>query len=1219
MWGRAQPAVALFLAPLLCAGASLTPEQWADTRVAACLAAQNDWEARWEKLQKRLEDEAQSADQGAFPNRERLAREKSLQNQRRATLARLDYILLGDQARFLETPLQRFRRKAGARQPEGRHAFRRTLDSLLTRAGSCELDTLEATLLLAVFDLPFEAENASVQRVFEQIDHAYHERFDQTGSLEAVYGTLRPVDPEAAFRYVDELLTRVTSSPASADPERRDLIDRLGKFFRLAAEPLRIRAYLHGKIHETERALRSNIKDRAAERLFAVARQTLYGSPEATRQLAAARPDDTVARLQPVLDRWWQADALPAVLVVLAGDPFAAYWHFVQTGAVDRRPRAFRGSQVALPPETFELESLRGFPLLEALRRLDRERVPPEFLDAHAELERLLTNLVLTRQEALDRIAAAKELPADDKERLRRYATAVGENEAISSIDMYSWVVRDAHKVAGQVDWRLLRAALRLLRDAKRDKMNASSPAVLAFQAAEDRGRLEGYLRAAVGLMLELEVGQATESRLRLSTGGAVVGWFLRLVMSTGVPVELWAPGGVTGAEFRELIDELTPKNRSSGNLYRGKPATGLRLVHDGREYHQSVIALVDQAQNFLNIAAFDWAPDQGGKDIAARLMAKKLGIEGPAYRAFLDSFSRGLPLEPGAPTAPLYDIPLARMKSLLFYHHFQTSADPAIAEARRRIEAALGSAPGCLAVAACGDLSALRQRAGASYRPAQGSDPAYQQVWEAFRAVQGLFQDRPPELRDTRPRATLGDYVADTGRLRGFLRRHGRRRGDNQAEPFPIHVIADGKRNFSHLRFGQASRHFPFFARDAIEDVYRPMLEFDIKLLLWKGVPEYPWSLGPLRAPGRKIFGVLPMPFAPYPWLNRLPGVRWAGSRLSVFLQFLLAGDPRLFWSMTSHTKSMSSEAAAIESGLGFGSKYFNYHDDFRTWHDMSALVRGPLVGDVNDHFVQVFNQARVNNSGLPGASRVKTPKLRYPDFASPPIAAADGDTKHPAWLLTTHPEEQDYNYRGVFLAALAAARRNIFIENSFFSDPLVARMLLRKAREFRGRVNCAGLGEAECAERMREAVAIYLVLPDSSDKPVLDAVGAADVHEMLHLGIKIYRWNPPAGWSASKMLHTKAWLIDYEEAEPAKPALAYVGSANATQRSHLADNEAGIVSTSPEFAREVYERVFRADLQRDARLEVAENFHVVWSSNSAVRTAKRLRALAVSLFWMF
>lgn len=530
----------------------------------------------------------------------------------------------------------------------------------------------------------------------------------------------------------------------------------------------------------------------------------------------------------------------------------------------------------------------------------------------------------------------------------------------------------------------------------------------------------------------------------------------------------------------------------------------------------------------------------------------------------------------------------------------------------RREIEEQLGGALTCPSVLTCGDLSRLRTRAGRRYQPRRAPEPGYQESWEAFRNLQALFQEKDVDLAQIRPRHSLAEYVTSADRLRSFVHRYGRKRADDPSRPFPINLVLDGKQDLFNLQFHRPNERFPYFFSDPFWNLYLPLYEFDVRLALWKGVSEFPWHLGPLPIPGRKIFGFLPMPYLPYPWLRLVPGFRWLGIFESFFLQHLVATDPRALWAMVMHVKNVSSESVALESGMGLASKYFNVYEDFKTWHDMGVKVSGPVVGDLNDHFVQLFNFARVNNTGVPHSRGVKIPRLRYEDYRyqGPPASGS------PAWVLTTDPDRRDYNYRGIFMAALAAARKNIYIENSFFSDPLVSRMLMRKAREFRGRVNCAGLGEYACAEKKREAVAIYLVLPDASDKPMVDVTAHADLDEMLHLGVKVYRWNPARGWSASKMLHTKAWLMDYEEGQP---ALTYVGSANATQRSHLTDNEVGIISTSPEFARQVYEQLFLPDLTTDSRRESLGGFHIAWSTRRLARTGRWVQNLLVNLFWLF
>jgi hypothetical protein len=63
--------------------------------------------------------------------------------------------------------------------------------------------------------------------------------------------------------------------------------------------------------------------------------------------------------------------------------------------------------------------------------------------------------------------------------------------------------------------------------------------------------------------------------------------------------------------------------------------------------------------------------------------------------------------------------------------------------------------------------------------------------------------------------------------------------------------------------------------------------------------------------------------------------------------------------------------------------------------------------------------------------------------------------------------------------------------------------------------------------------------------------------------------------------------------------------------------DNEAGLLSTSPELARETYERLFRPDLTTDSRIEPAEGFYLVRNANPSVRASRWLRRMLVDLLW--
>ena len=1243
----------------------VAPEEWANRLLAQCLDRREQWAEKLSLLERELRNTAQSVEDSEFAEKERSAHEKALKSDRDRVFARLNFLMAGDRAP-LKNPAETFRRAASLKRPEGKDAFLRTLQLLFGDATACDLKALQVTLLFAYYGVSFTEEHLEQalrdDDILEVLEHSFHHQAPNDGERtpETAYLALRESVADDAHEYVDALMVRLAGIASSqvamarsqtpytddaaqeqlkqdvrsaledlddnplrdrfseGQEELRGLVRQMQAYSRRAAEPARLRIYIHAKVEQIEGALRTNVPDKEFDKLQTQVEKALFADHRALVRLTAQPPDGVLATLSPIIENWFQRRALPAIGKRFYDDPFSAYWFFVQTGGAARLTRPYKDSEFELTDVAFSIENLRGRGVSEVLTHLRKARIPERFLDEHEELESALTEVTLSREAALETLATVN-LPDGAKRRLEQYIKDPLESDVISTIDIYRWVIRDANKVQGSVNWGLVGSALRLLHSAKQKRLQNYIQEVRA-QQREEGERLAAYLLNAGNMMLELELRQATEWKFKEGMGGAFVGWILsRFFVSSGVPVQLWVPNGVTGPEFFELMNELTPKNRESENRYSAKSATGISLVHDGREYHDAVLRIIDAARNFVNISAFDWKRDKGGREIAYRLMAKKLGIAGASFDDLVASFPNGIRSSPESDTLTLfYDVPAPRMKNLLIYHFFRTSQHPDVVSIRSELERLLDGKLECTSLKLCGDLSLLHERAGERYRTERAQDPAYRSAWEAYQRLQALFGQHSPSMKETRPRHSLSEYVSDADRLRRFVRRYGLMRADNPGRPLPMNIIVDGKQTMVFNSSLGPNRELPFLLQHPVSELYGPLMEFDAKLVLWKGLVEFPWHIGPLPIPGRKIAGVIPMPFIPYPWLNAIPGFGWAGTASSILLQYLLASDPRNLWGRVTHTKHLSNESMALESGMGFGSKYFNEHEDFQTWHDMGVAVEGPIVDDLNDHFVQVFNQARVNNSGVPGSKGIRVDKLKYADYRSKFALAPSGSGAkpvNPSWVVTTHPEEGDFNYRAVFMAGLAAAKRNIYLETSFFADPLVSRMLVRKAREFRGRVSCQQLDEQQCSERKKEAVSIHVVLPGGSDKPIIDAIGAADFHEMLHLGIKIYRWAPREGWSSSKMLHTKAWMVDYE---PKRGALTYVGSSNATQRSHIQDNEVGIVSFSAAFADEVYQRLFEPDLTEDSRVENAENFHIVLSTNPAIRASRRVRRFLVSLLWI-
>ena len=1184
---------------------NLAPEGWARLLLERCRALAEERRSADEALTRSLESLPASREQAAFLSREAAARSRVDESARRAALSRLNVLLGGNSARFPD-------RHSGKED-----SFRDVLTHLLGREDPCAIERIEATILFGLVAIPFDedaARHAQPNLEFGWIDGHVRNHLEDQESLEQIFAFMRPDSTADVLPYVEAVIRQATStgplyeSGNVAPPDFELRLRQLLELVRYAAEPVRIQIYLHAKVNAVEGALGAVLPEGSEERLFQRVEAALYSSVDEMRDLRQQPPRTIVATLDPIVDTWFQRTALPALRRFLAGNPFAAYWFFVQSGGVTAAGPAFSGSRVQILQPAFALTELAGLRLSEALQHLETSRVSDHFLEQHRALESAFTDLTLSPAE-LPRHIERLGLEPDVARKVHAFMVDGSMTDESSSLDAYRRIIRDASKIGGRLDRDMIRASVDVITAAKADRLEHEIQRILAGLQGYDP-QLLAYLRADAQLMLELEQRQALESAFRMDTSGAAVGWLLsQFFIGGSVPVALWAPQGVMGAEFGQMVDELVPENPKSGNDYAGKPASEIQLVHDGSEYRAALIRVIDSAEHFLNISSFDWKTDTGGREIAYRLMAKKLGIDGEAYTRFLAAFERGLPMDPARPAVvPFYDIPTTRMKDLLVTYFILTSEDAEIVRVRAALREA-GATLECSTVLTCGDLNGLTvSGTDASERPVFSET-----AWRALQQVETLFADRAPPLDRVRPRRALRDYCEDPDGLRRFVRRFGLRRADRPADPFEINIVADAKQNIFNVRMGEPSQQFPYFATEPIRDIYFMLLEFEIRVVLWKGALEFPWHLGPVPVPGRKMFGVIPMPFVPWPWLRTVNGFGWAGPFTSVFLQYLMATDPRIWWGMVNHTKSWSSESTALESGMGMASKYFNQFDEHRTWHDMGVLVRGGIVNDVNDHFVQVFNQARRNNTGLPSSRGARIPNLGYHDYRGVEEPASPS-RENRSWLLTTHPEQGDSNYRGVFVAALASARHNIYIENSFFSDPLIARMLIHKAREFRGRVSCAGLASYECAQRKRDAVRIHLVLPDSSDKPVVDAVGTADFHEMLHLGIKVYRWRPDAGWSASRMLHSKVWLIDFDTR---LGGLTYVGAANATQRSHLADNEAGILSSDPGFARQVYERVFERDMTTDSRVESEQSFHVVRSSSAVVGASRWLRRLLVELFW--
>jgi phosphatidylserine/phosphatidylglycerophosphate/cardiolipin synthase-like enzyme len=1185
---------------------SLKAEEWVAAELEACKAQENHRASDLDRLKTTLHTSALSTEELRFPEKEALDYEKVLKKERKVRLHDLEFLLFRRKGKTLEHVFLEQGGVTSTMSRQERASLQRAIHVFAEGVTPCLLNALGTTLVLADFGLPLRKELASPGmqpwQALESVEDEYTHAEENGRSLDESYLALRPANWATNEHLIEAMLEgMIEASPNSESlsaADRKLLSSRLEDVLRLSAEPLRIGVFVELLVGDFEREVGIRSHERLADHLQKELQKQLFADVGMQRALQEAPPQENLRRVYSIVDEWLRREGWLALQNRLYADPFSAYWFFVQTGFVVRRPAPFEGAWLRVDEQTPDLRELSGLSLRESQAAIERSKIPASYPKKYFEVERAMASVAPSPAEFLER-AEEMEIAAADRDALAQIVSASEPgNGEISSLDLISTFIDDGTRLQIKKDRHAWVAGLKVFAQAKREVLQRE---VKALPEAPERDRLAAYLHTAGEWMLELDLRQATDKAFQLPTGGGPIGWWLRhTVIANGLPKTLWVPDGVAGPAFARMVDKVVPNDCRSYHCNEISGSRSLEFLESGETYHKALVNLIDGAEDFINIEQYDWKLDRGGREIAYRMMAKKLGLNRQQYDSLTEEFRDGLPRNATASQKILfYDIPTKRAKNLLFYKLFASSEQERIRGLRSRIEHAIGDRIRCPNLAGCGDLSKLYAKTGRRYDHRREGEAGYLEAWQTYRELQGMFEEDMPSLKQTRPQRSLAAYVKSQGNVQRFVNRYGLKRGDRPDRPFDVNIITEGKRDVWNwvLKTGK---------------LQNPMMEFNLRYLPWKGPIEYPWHVGKLPLSGRWVAGVVPVPYVPWPWLQYTPGFGWAGIELSMVGQHFLATDIRNAWGMETHAKHIASESAVLESGMGFGSKYFNMYQDFRTWHDTGVLARGHVVEDGNEVFVNWFNRARRNNRGLPEARNVVTPRLDAEEYSYRGPREMNAHT----WVLSTDPDAHDYNYRGVFLAALAAAHDNIYIENVFYSDPVITQMLVLKAREFRAHVNCEGLTALACTAKKRNAVNIHLVLPWATDQPIVDMVGRADYYEMISEGVKLYLWQPPQDYAAKRMMHTKAWLVDYREGEP---ALAYVGSHNADRRSLWSDNELGIVSTSPEFARAVHDQLFLRDMQQEASHVTPTGFELERKVRPKHFVGRLIRKVMAEVFWFF
>jgi phosphatidylserine/phosphatidylglycerophosphate/cardiolipin synthase-like enzyme len=218
--------------------------------------------------------------------------------------------------------------------------------------------------------------------------------------------------------------------------------------------------------------------------------------------------------------------------------------------------------------------------------------------------------------------------------------------------------------------------------------------------------------------------------------------------------------------------------------------------------------------------------------------------------------------------------------------------------------------------------------------------------------------------------------------------------------------------------------------------------------------------------------------------------------------------------------------------------------------WHDAAALVRGPVVADVADHFSLRWRE--VTGEDLPAPSS--------PDAAG----------EHELQLVQTIPEKvYDAWPRGEFrilqsyVRALRSAERLVYLESQFLWSPEIVRVLEDKLQE-------------PPSDDFR-LVVLLPTHPQSGNDDSRGQVGVlvdADAGAGRFLACALYARD--SGRVEPIYVHAKIGIVDDH--------WLTLGSANLNEHSLFNDTEVNLVSCNPALARETRERLWTEHLELPA-----------------------------------
>jgi cardiolipin synthase len=244
----------------------------------------------------------------------------------------------------------------------------------------------------------------------------------------------------------------------------------------------------------------------------------------------------------------------------------------------------------------------------------------------------------------------------------------------------------------------------------------------------------------------------------------------------------------------------------------------------------------------------------------------------------------------------------------------------------------------------------------------------------------------------------------------------------------------------------------------------------------------------------------------------------------------------------LRNHRKLM-----VVDGRVGFCGG-INVGDMFLPWRDVHLRVEGPAAADLQRIFVEDWYFAARQDLTLPAFF--------------PEIPKTGGSIVQ---IVESGPDERVESIHRLLFAAIASARRTVWIETPYFVPDRAILVALQTAA-MRG-------------------VDVKLITPRESNHRVTFHAGRSFYDELLSAGVHVHEY-------VGTMLHTKAMIVDGR--------FATVGTANLDVRSFRLNFELIAVLYGPDVVEQL-QRIFEEDLANTEEVELAS-----WRARSAITRIK-------------